>query len=183
MLTGQFETHLTIRVSSADLAQVGAELGLKFADIALDRGEAAATWSRELAVRGLEVVRTKIEAAPWSAGIPQTDEDAQGEPIGRYFEHHVKLLLREEPAGLAAMVAPHQAHLSRNARRIRVDGLRERFVTQRCHDVGQTTARARLSALRETLDAQRLRVVEVEEEYVVFDSNLSIDAGWIGAFE
>lgn len=37
--------------------------------------------------------RVKIESAPWSAGVPQTDEEAQRQPTDRYFEHHLKLVL------------------------------------------------------------------------------------------
>src|SRR5688572_3258487 len=174
--SGHFETHLTVRaraeLTTAEVAAAGQRLGLKFIDIVLDRGRtprqpmftgvgagmlsdhlrAAETWGRELAGLGFEVIRVKVEAAPWSAGVPATDREALDELQGRYFEHHIKLLLHgDEQGDLAAMVAPHQAHLSRNARRITADGAQERFVTQRCHRVGQTTARVRLAALRETL--------------------------------
>ncbi|MEU6024854.1 hypothetical protein [Micromonospora sp. NPDC047134] len=50
-------------------------------------------WERELRAAGVHPCRSKIEAAPWCVGVPQSDEQATAEPSGRYFEHHVKLLL------------------------------------------------------------------------------------------
>ncbi|HEY0700568.1 MAG TPA: hypothetical protein VGD43_22525, partial [Micromonospora sp.] len=55
----------------------------------------------------------------------------------------------------------------------------ERFVTQRCHDAGQPQARLRLAALVDELTAAGYPPVEVEEEFVVFDSNPALDHGWI----
>lgn len=52
-------------------------------------------------------------------------------------------------------------------------------MTQRCHRVGRTTARSRLAALREALTAAGHDIVEVEEEYVVSDTALHLDAGWL----
>jgi hypothetical protein len=122
--------------------------------------------------------RVKIEAAPWNQGVPEQDSDAVDE---RYFEHHVKLLLPDATAGtlvaLARLLQPHQARLSTNARRQRADGRHERFVTQRCHRAGRITAKARLERLLAALSEHE--ILEVEEEYVVLDSNLELDRGWL----
>ena len=91
--SGQFETHLTVRApaetTSAQLAAAGQRLGLKFVDIVLDRGRtprqpmftgvgagtlaeqlrAAQSWGHQLMNAGLEVIRVKVEAAPWSAEV------------------------------------------------------------------------------------------------------------------
>jgi hypothetical protein len=68
--------------------------------------------------------------------------------------------------------------VSRNARRERTDGAQERFVTQRCHGAGLTTAEDRLHALLETLRAADQEVLDVEQEYVVVDDRLAYDDGW-----
>jgi hypothetical protein len=92
----------------------------------------------------------------------------------------VKLVLAAGRLDLARAVAEaHGAHLSRNARRDRDDGRHERFVTQRCHDVGRLQARERLDAMITALTAEGLEIVEVEEEYVLVDDNPALDAGWI----
>ncbi|WFB05971.1 hypothetical protein LRS74_02185 [Streptomyces sp. LX-29] len=183
------------------LALLAAELGWKYARIVLDRGRvpaqpmvtlrtagtlAAARDAADGAVRrlreaGHRVVRTKVEAAPWARGVPGSD--AEGAVLGprHYFEHHVKLVL-EPDADTAAIVAVadrHAAHLSRNARRIREDGRAERFVTQRCRLVGRDTAGRRLEALVSELGALGHEMVAMEREFVVYDSDESLDAGWI----
>ncbi|MGF1428374.1 hypothetical protein [Kitasatospora sp. LaBMicrA B282] len=191
------------------LAAWAAEHELKFTHILLARGaavsqpmltlrasgsfEEVAAATRRTADRvagaGFEVLRVKIEATPWAEGVPQSD--AEGARLGphRYFEHHVKLLLSaaeseaEFESGAAGRLGRladrHGAHLSRNARRVRPDGLRERFVTQRCRLVGLATAGRRLDALLAELAADGRRTASVEREFVALDTDETLDAGWI----
>lgn len=177
------------------------EHGLKLTRILLDRGAtpdqpmltergrgsltglraAAGLRSAALRAAGFSVVRVKIEAAPWNAGVPRTPAEAAVLPSVCHFEHHVKLLLHGEPeVALARDIAVrHDAHLSRNARRTTGRGRHERFVTQRCRGVGRPGARARLDALLAALGAAGLDVLECEEEFVVYDDRPAVDAGWI----
>ncbi|QIS13547.1 hypothetical protein [Nocardia arthritidis] len=67
--------------------------------------------------------------------------------------------------------------MSANARCVRADGRLERFVTQRCRLVGERTAAARAEALVVALSAYE--VCSVEREFVVLDTDESLDAGWI----
>ncbi len=203
-ISGDFEIHFTA-VYGDELEGFAREHGWKFSHIELDRGtwtsqpmvtvrrsgtldeqrEMIRHWRSMFVDRGVLIVREKIEAAPWNPGVPQTDVDAAGEPEERYFEHHVKLVLADATADrltrLTELVAPHGARLSRNARRQRHDGRHERFVTQRCHQVGRVTARQDLDALLEALHVAGQEIVEVEEEYVVYDSALQLDDGWLRA--
>jgi hypothetical protein len=203
--TGEFETHLTVRLGEAEstdrLRDWSAGRGLKCTHIVLARGrtasqpmltrygrgalsaevEAAKRLSDDLAGEGFEVSRIKIEAAPGNRDVPRTDDEAAHHPRDRYFEHHVKLLL-DAIAGVdpvTSIAQRHQAHVSRNALRVRADGRHERFVTQRCHGVGSETAHRKLDALLNALTEQRYEVIDVEQEFVVYDSDLTIDAGWI----
>ncbi|GAA2719990.1 hypothetical protein [Actinocorallia aurantiaca] len=199
---GDFETHLTVRCGAGELdalARWAAARGLKFSHIVLARGRvasqpmltargsgdladvlaAADRTKAALAADGFEVTRTKVEAAPWNEGVPAADEEALALGPGHYFEHHLKLLLEPgaDTAALAGLVEPHAAHLSRNARRVRDDGVAERFVTQRCRLVGAFEAERRLAALIAELKTHR--IAEVEREFVVFDDGESLDDGWI----
>lgn len=126
------------------------------------------------------MLRTKIEAAPWNEGVPQSDQDARED---LYFEHHVKVLLPADDIlalwALTSAVQDHGASASRNARRKRVDSYEERFVTQRCHGVGRSTARARLDALLAALRDGEFEVLDVEQEYVVHDDAIHVDRGWL----
>ena len=203
-MSGDFEIHITAYASQAEkLRAFASEHGVKFVHIVLDRGahvsqpmltlsgrgtlteqqDAVRRWQRELREVGIYPCRAKIEAAPWCVGVPQSDEQAAAEPGGRYFEHHVKLLLPStavaDLVALTDLVAPHGARLSRNARREFADGAQERFVNQRCHGVGLATARQRLDHLVETLRAAGHEPTTVEQEYVVSDSDLHHDRGWL----
>ena len=204
VVSGDFEIHITAHAAQAGrLSAFAAEHGVKFVHIVLDRGTYASQpmltltgqgtlseqhaavqrWQRDLHEAGIHPCRSKIEAAPWCVGVPQSDKQAAAAPAGRYFEHHVKLVLPSaavaDLVALADLVAPHGARLSRNARRELAGGTQERFVNQRCHGVGLATARRRLDELVQTLRAAGHEPTTVEQEYVVFDSDLSHDQGWL----
>jgi hypothetical protein len=186
---GRYEIHLTVSADAADdqLRSWAAAHGVKYTRIVLDRGDHASqpmlSWladgtpasaeadaRRVAATVGFPVTRLKVEAAAAEAATRR----------GLYFEHHVKLLL---PAGadlgvVGETAVQHDARLSRNARRVRPDGVQERFVTQRCHEVGLPEAQARLSALVAAITAAGWEIAEVEEEWVLVDDNPGLDAGW-----
>lgn len=200
---GDLETHLTIAAdeesSPVELQRWGAKRGLKCVYIVLARGRTgsqpmltrrgrgtlsqekrlAERLAEELAPDGFRVNRIKIEAAPWNPDVPQTDDAGRRHAPARYFEHHIKLLLPAagDLAELTATAQRHGAHLSRNAFKRRDDGLEERFVTQRCYGVGRNSAREKLLALQAELKGRD--VLDVEEEFVIYDSNEAIDAGWL----
>ncbi|MFF8727513.1 hypothetical protein ACF073_13610 [Streptomyces sp. NPDC015171] len=194
-----YETHVTVRCADRAEAErlrgwAGAA-GLKLTHIVLARGRmreqpmltlagsgsyaeqsarAAATAAR-LRSAGFAPVRVKTESVPWAPEVPAgpCGDD------GRYFEHHVKLLLDPDTdlGALAARVVPHGAHLSWNARRVGGDGRHERFVTQRCRGVRAAEAGRALERLLAGLDG--LEVLDVEREFVLYDSDESVDDGWI----
>lgn len=202
---GSLETHLTLAAHHANrmdaLREFATGHGLKCLHIVLDRGQSASQpmltrraqgsltgelqiaqrLARELEAMGLPITRIKIEAAPSNSDVPQTDCDMHQQLANLYFEHHVKLLLDEDSdvGSLTLIAERHQAHLSRNALRVRDDGRQERFVTQRCWSVGRTTAEERQTALTDELTQAGYTIINIEAEFVVYDSNLEVDAGWI----
>jgi hypothetical protein len=201
---GEFETHITVRADDPDgldAVRVWADQhGLKFHHIILARGRhpsqpmvtrraggnlaqerlTADRLTADLSALGFPVVRVKIEVDIENRDVPKTDAD--GLPhITRYFEHHVKLVLEPDAdlPSLTNLAVCHAAHVSRNARRVRDDGLEERFITQRCYRVGEETAAGRLDELLNDLNRGGYDIVSVEREYVVFDNAPSVDAGWL----
>ncbi|MFD9403036.1 hypothetical protein ACFWA4_29965 [Streptomyces sp. NPDC060011] len=124
---------------------------------------------------GFEPVRVKTESTPWAAEVPAR----LGRDDERYFEHHVKLLLDADTdlSALATRVVPHGAHLSWNALRVRAGARHERFVTQRCRGTGADGAGRALERLLRHLDG--FMVLGVEREFVLHDSDLSVDDGWL----
>lgn len=203
---GDFATHLTVLAEGTaldDLAGYAAGRGLTFTHIVLGRGRSVSqptltlrgtcttlgrVWTEAadaldaLTAAGFGVARVKIEAALWNEGVPRSDAAARALPAGTYFENRVKLLLPpgfEGDGALAETVGPHRAQLSRNSRRVRPDGRQERFVTQRWRGAGADTAGERLEGLLATLRAAGHRIEAVQREFVVHDSDESLDAGWI----
>ncbi|ELP65008.1 hypothetical protein ACKI1I_40900 [Streptomyces turgidiscabies] len=202
-----YETHITVRCgTSAETERLGrwaSAAGLKLTHIVLARGRMPAqpmltlsgspsfadesARARKVAALlradGFEPVRVKIESSPWAPEVPS--EPCLDE---RYFEHHVKLRLTMDAdlETLAARVVPHGAHLSWNARRVARSGRRtERFVTQRCRGVDAAGAGRALERLLAELRGSTaavlpgLEVIGVEREFVLYDSDLSVDDGWI----
>ncbi|MGW1914930.1 hypothetical protein ACWCQS_30435 [Streptomyces sp. NPDC002076] len=193
-----YETHVTVRCAgpaeTKRLRGWAEAAGLKLTHIVLARGrmqdqpmltlagsasyaEQSARADRTVAAlrsAGFAPVRVKTESVPWAPEVP--DGPCGG---GQYFEHHVKLLLDAETdlASLTARVVPHGAHLSWNARRVCEDGRHERFVTQRCRGVRDAAAEQALRLLLSELGG--FEVLSVEREFVLHDSDESVDEGWL----
>ncbi|WP_404796641.1 hypothetical protein [Streptomyces pristinaespiralis] len=193
----EYETHVTVRCTD-DAARAGLDswagaAGLKVTHIVLARGRmvsqpmltlrgtedlasqraAAERLVARLRSGGFEPVRMKIETTPWSPEVRTAE--------GGYFEHHLKLLLEEDfdREALTALAVRHGAHLSWNARRVASGGRHERFVTQRRRGVPAEEAGAACDALVAELTAEGFDVLGEEREFVLYDSDLSVDDGWI----
>ena len=123
---------------------------------------------------GFEPVRVKVETVPWSA-------EPAG-PGGGYYEHHLKLALPAayDRAELEAFVMAYGAHVSWNARRVLPGpgGRHERFVTQRHPGPADAAGRA-CDVLVAALVAAGHDLVAQEREFVLSDSDLSLDEGWL----
>lgn len=85
----------------------------------------------------------------------------------------------DRPA-LEALVVPHGAHLSWNARRVGGGDWQVRFVTQRWRGAaGAAGAGDAFDALIRELDSAGYEMGTGEREFVLSDSDLSVDDGWI----
>ncbi|MFD7028927.1 hypothetical protein ACFWAR_12935 [Streptomyces sp. NPDC059917] len=185
-----YETHVTVRCPDpATLARLetwSGERRLKVTHIVLARGRMVSqpmltlpdrtghrTLLPALRAAGFDPVRVKVETVPWTTDLPG--------PGGGYFEHHLKLRLPtgfDRPA-LEALVVPHGAHLSWNARQLLVDAEHhERFVTQRWRG-SRRAAAAACDALAAELVGAGYEIRAREREFVLYDSDLSVDDGWI----
>ncbi|MFJ9863770.1 hypothetical protein [Streptomyces sp. NPDC101165] len=197
-----YETHVTVDCAApaeAERLRVWAgAAGLKLTHIVLARGRmrqqpmltlaGSTSYAEEseradrtvaaLRADGFAPVRVKIESAPWAPEVP-AGPCGVGRSLGQYFEHHVKLLLDADTdlGALTARVVPHGAHLSWNARRVQQGGRHERFVTQRCRGVADEDAGRALERLLAELDG--FDVLSVEREFVLHDSDESVDEGWL----
>lgn len=184
-----YETHVTVRCADpAELARLeawSAERELKVTHIVLARGRMASQPMLTLPDRtghealvpslraaGFDPVRVKVETVPWTTDPPG--------PGGGYFEHHLKLCLPADydRAALESLVVPHGAHVSWNARRVLPGARHERFVTQRCRGAARR-ATAECDALVAAVAGAGYEILSEEREFVLHDSDLSVDDGWI----
>lgn len=203
---GDFESHITVSLGVperlAELQMWSRTWGLKCLHILLDRGRTPSqpmlsrrsrgtltselSHGRDLCQRlktdGFVATRLKLEVSPYNADVPS---GTCGLGPAYYFEHHIKLLLPvgADVGSLIEIAEQHSAHLSRNALKQRDDGWAERFVTQRIADAGRIIASQRLQNLLRNLERLSIRRLKVEEEFVVFDNQIELDAGWIHAEE
>ena len=147
-------------------------------------GELAASLElcRRLAADGFTRLPSQDRSlAQRNRDVPASDSEAVARHPGRYFEHHVKLALDRGRISRASPPWPRSTprHLSRNALRVRHDGL-ERAVRHPAVSWSRTaTALERLDALLAALAEGGYPVLSVEEEYVVHDSDPTVDAGWL----
>lgn len=202
---GEFETHITVCLNNLDDAKLlhkwSANHGLKCLHIVLDQGatpsqpmltrhgggkltqqlEIAVALCQALKTDGFSAVRIKIEVASKNPHVPQSNIEALSHPCDRYFEHHIKLLLESSAdiLPLTELAEQHSARLSRNALQTHSDNCNERFINQRCMKMGRVEAQQKLQKLLNAIACLKYTVIEVEEEFVVYDSNLALDAGWI----
>jgi hypothetical protein len=204
---GTFEAHVTVDAVDLDERErfraVCAERGVKCVLIELPvgitrsqpmtstyhRGELAgvvqevAVLAQALAERGFRVSRLKLEAVVTNTGVPVTDEEARAFPSGNYFEFHVKVTLPPGAAleALRELCRRHNAHLSSNALKRDEEGRTERFVTLRIYGAGRLRAEASFEKLLNDLVSMGYSLSNKLREYTLYDSNITIDAGWIDA--
>ena len=131
--------------------------------------------------QGFKVTRVKIEALITNNLVPINDEEAKKLPESNYFEFHVlvNLLNKEAMEQLKAICREHQAHLSQNAFKKSVEGIKQYFVTMRLYKVGKQTAKAHFSKLLTELKQQGFKLSNRLQEYIIYDSNTLLDTGWI----
>jgi hypothetical protein len=201
---GTFEAHVTVRAGTEQDVQrfleVCDELAVKAVLIELPRGESqsqpmtasyhhgslkqaideAHAIARRLASEGFDVTRVKLEAVGRNSDIPETDADAIAMPKN-YFEYHIKVLLPPEydTTALLAACQAREAHLSRNARKVRDDGVSERFITLRVFGLGRQSSEEKFADLVDAVRSLGIAMGQRIREYTAYDSNEAVDRGWL----
>ncbi|HEX7997376.1 MAG TPA: hypothetical protein VF528_03080 [Pyrinomonadaceae bacterium] len=202
---GTFESHVTVNAGGFShverFRQLCEELGLKSIIIELSRGVSrtqpmTATHHRgsledvlaevraiaqSFERNGFAVKRVKVEAEPDNDGVPHTDEESSQLPPTNYFEFHalVTLPIASDLSTLAALCVKHDAHLSSSMFKRLPEGRAQRFVTMRVYGAGRTRAADLFQKLAGDIGRAGYTISREVREYVVYDSNLLLDAGWI----
>lgn len=201
-----YETHITVESDEATVAAaiaIARELGVEWTHIELSSGDrpsqpmltcdqGATLEAHRAAVARITVacerericvLRIKTECSLDAPECAADDERGRCATNGRYFETHVKVLLDRDSARDRArtVAAEHRAHFSRNARR--AGAVEERFLTVRLREASRARAQNDRDALVRALEAAGLTVRSTRVEYVLFDSDWSVDRGWAIADE
>lgn len=125
----------------------------------------------EIRRRGHTVLRAKLESDISLPRLFQAD----------YYEAHVKLALDARDGTPRATASDYGLAMSRSLLRPRADGKLKWFLTDRVP--GSVLSHDAVAVFEETLGLIRRRYpqAEMEQEIVVFDTNPSLDAGWLNA--
>jgi len=200
-----FEIHIT--VSSAEIAAFRAActaLGVKplFLALQLAAGGAArdvmtssvhfgsdesvlkeaSRISSGLSAAGFDVVRTKIETAPWHPSVPTLK--SPNSTAGLYFEAHLAVSCREtDRPRLSAVATTLGLHLSRNVMKQSDDGTCIIMATVRDEVSIYESFRARVDDCRAAIAKSGFAVDKVIVEYVLLDDRVEHDAAWTGRSE
>ena len=135
---------------------------------------------QKLKAENFEVHRLKIEAGFNNTNIPESEAEIFQLNEMNYFEFHVKL---ELPLGynldpLRLEVKKYDGHLSSNAL-WKTETTLFHFVTQRVKNCGKTEAEEQLTKLLDYLKSKGIYILKIVREFNIYDSNLSLDDGWI----
>jgi hypothetical protein len=113
--------------------------------------------------------RIKIEVPAWNY------KDVQGFYEGEsYFEWHGKIKMESEQS-IKTICLKNDAHLSRNSLR---GSSHSKFLTVREFSNFETFSN-RIHKLKQDLTQHQIDLLKDESEYCIFDSNKSLDTGWI----
>ena len=140
-----------------------------------------------LRAAGLTVIREKVEAVSTNAGVPQNRAEARPASSSRYFEFHVLIDGRDRPLDdddLASLRGWSSAFSKQLARPVPLSfnafKPSQRFLNLRASGVGLPEALAVVDELRSAVEAGgRLQVIKVIAEYICFDTQRSVDNGWL----
>ena len=127
------------------------------------------------------VIRVKIKSLISNHGLPDNDIDRLfWSERSNYFEFHYKVLIKSAIRfkKLEELCANESLHLAFNA--FKKTSIHETyyFVTMRLFDVGKTNATIRNNHIIRYLTCNHYPPVKVEEGFIIYDSNISLDSGW-----
>ena len=202
---GAFEYHITVRINDRSdinkFVKLCKGIGLKPIFIELPYGEEVkqlmtskyitGTYpdvllpvhaiAHKVASSGFQILRIKIEALAANKGVPRNESDIAFEPGHRYFEFHFKIMLNDESEKerLTQIGQKYNAHTSRNAFKQFGNGKFSNFLTMRTFGKGRDEALKMFGCLKAELLRNGFEIIGHEQEYVVYDSNLDLDKGWV----
>lgn len=120
---------------------------------------------------GYEVIRVKMEVAPWDVKGVKKIFDNNSE---NYFEWHGKIRIESE-GNSTSIISNYGGHISRNV--LKKDP-NSKFITIRDYGT-EEDIKQKIENLKKGLNQIQVNIIKEELEYCIFDSNVSLDKGWI----
>jgi len=118
-----------------------------------------------------EITRIKMEVAPWDSKEAKklfvVDSD-------NYYEWHGKIRIDSEKYA-ASLIHNLGGHISRNV--LKSDP-NSKFITIRDYGT-EEDINYKIDRLKNGLNQNNVEIIKEELEYCIFDSNVSLDKGWI----
>jgi hypothetical protein len=124
-------------------------------------------------------IRLKIEASLNNYTVPILKEDIKN--IDDYFEFHFKVLINNplELDKLKISCKENQLYISSNAFKSLDNNKHERFITLRVFNTIKSKALEKYNDTFKILKREDFKILNVEKEYVVYDTNINLDNRWI----
>ena len=121
----------------------------------------------------------------WDVHLYQWDKGATYSDSERLISLSVGLdIVKDHPifgvgaGNLRQEVKKFNGHLSANSL-WKDEIVRYHFVTQRIYNSGKTNAEKQLNELLDFLSLQEIKLVKTVREFNIYDSNISLDSGWM----
>lgn len=133
---------------------------------------------------GYEVLRNKIESAPWHPAAPR-ENTGEVIPNGCYFESHIGVeILPEDKPKLSLFTKSLNLNgsvkLSQNFFKKSVDGSKFiNMLTYRDNKTCRKDFEYEVGIIKENLNNSGFKFEKVEVEYAVYDTNVNHDSKWI----
>lgn len=129
---------------------------------------------------GFNVVREKIEAAPWHPAAPSEKHISQVMPKDCYFECHFAVIANEETIGKLREVAYTQdMHLSRNIFKKLDGGFFKIMTTYRRYNGSYEKFKDEVTKISDRLKLNEFEIDKTIIEFSVYDTKVSHDATWL----
>jgi len=182
-----YEVHLTVQLNGQEpeaLASFAKEYGCRFLHLLLDAGtcpsQTMLSWRQsqgvDAALRRSAILVAELERRGMASARIKVEAEAVAAAEAEYFEAHFKLEFDEAQAPeLARLAKELGAHMSRNARS-RIGGKQQHFLTARERTGDQ--AQRSFDRVEAALKSGGWRLLSVEREAVLYDSNFGLDEGW-----
>jgi NTP pyrophosphatase (non-canonical NTP hydrolase) len=128
----------------------------------------------------MDVVREKIETAPWHPASPSNEQMEPFMPKDCYFETHMGVLVtKHTQSKLRCVAEEHNSHLSKNIFKINDNGSYVQMVTYRKYDGVVEEFNEFADKLYDAIINNGFEIDKIITEFAIYDTKNSHDFNWL----